>query len=65
MMGSNAYRRKKLEIKRRIEYYQEQMKIYPYTKREALANIEELEDEEERLDLDYRRQKQTRDYGLY
>ena len=56
MMGSNEYRRKRLEIRRKIDYYEEQRIVFPYSKHEADRHIEELEDELEQLAMEYRRQ---------
>lgn len=57
MIGSNAYRKKRLEIADEIAYYEEKMRIHPYSRKEARRNIEVLEDMLERLESKYHRQK--------
>ena len=58
MDRSNLNRQRRLEIREKIECLEEQMCIYPPIKDDTQHAIKKLQDELERLELEYYRQKE-------
>ncbi len=56
MTGSNLNRRRRLEIRDKIEHLKEQVYIDPSSWKDAQEAIEELQAELDRLELEYYRQ---------
>ena len=56
MTGSNANRQRRLEIREKIERLKEQISIHPATWKDVEREIEQLQDELDRLELEYYRQ---------
>lgn len=59
MVFSNTLFTRKLEIMRKMDFYEEQMCIHPDMRSEAQRNITLLEDELENLEWEYRQQTST------
>ena len=60
MIGSDEYRRTRLETERQIQFYKRQIRFFPYTRHKVQLKIDELQDYLELLALKYRRQWQRR-----
>lgn len=60
MIGSDEYRRTRLETEQQIQFYKRQMRFFPYTRHEAQFKIKELKDYLELLALEYRSQWRRR-----
>ena len=60
MIGSHSYRRKKLEIMQEVSFLEDQMRIYPYARKEAQRNIDALMDRLGDLECLYSQQINSR-----
>ena len=61
MLGSHEYQRRRDDIFRRIEELEKQNRIRIYGREEVQRKIDDLEDQLERLDDEYRRGKRVND----
>jgi hypothetical protein len=60
MIGSEEYRRTRLETEQQIQFYNRQKQFFPYARHEVQFRIDELKDYLELLALEYRRQWQRK-----